>query len=1596
MKNNIRMLSANGQERKHKGLFTPLVFGSVALFLCMEVSAGECRNAAGGIGICVDGGQDVSQSLGIGWNGVRGTEVYQPIGKNKTLIQDLTFKFGQTQQTSKMSEEDLLITISGKKLEISGGGRGLQMGSGDGDLKFVLESNHDKQIILDLGSTEKNEKHAFEGNLTIDGSSSVNTVSGWLNTFLSLNSFEEKGEMFSGIFRGKGIKGDLNLRAFGEHSLTFGTNALLEGKIILEAGKTNIKPTNNSLLLIGGIYSSKGQGTLIFQGKDISISGRLGERGESDGDSAIITTGGNIDIIFQEDKQNIKIQGTISTINHNRSGSNIVIKTNGDDTKLTLSGVRSEVGSNGVHIILSGNNSALSLTKEIPKDHPHSIEDFNFQGSGNITTEIKGLESKIIGDVSFIGEGANTITFAEQGDIVGDIIVSKSNVSTTIPQGSSEGNIILFKKSGNIDGNIYSYGGRNTITFENKDQVNPEDMHPFGINGKICADGHKEKERAENIVILKSKISQINGIEVNGENSAINKINIKGGDLIVNAINFGDGIGNALYAKNSMGSNKIDVDQGSLTINGDIVSIAGENVIHVKGYESINFGNQSTISIFAEDGQNIFSFDNQGENNSLKLKTIQADGGQNYLGRKLIYISSDSEMTHLNDEDTLDFFSGTMEISQGISTKSSGKNTILFHANKNQDSSIIYYFDDSHSNYLSLKNAISGNNDIILDVSNSSLFPFEQIMQSYLVSPQSPEKQKELGKNSVIFGNIASEYGDSFVLVTGNSKNTETKVKSAVFGNIITNNGSNGVFMEDAIIVPSEIISANGTASLIGGKLSGNFITTSGESNIVTSITSNPFGMRTLVYNLDAQGGTTNIVFEGDINTKINIKQAKGSKVSLFFDPLKGQDYSFKHNNLSELKSTPIGVYQENGFEVELIKNQNHAFQTKIESQYENGIHNLILQAIVIGKISSFSERQQSIVFEENTYFIGEFNIQSQTKVITNHSSKIILKDFTNQNPKNNFEIPTLTISNKKPTSRLNPNTTVNLASTPGLDTNFGLLTIGQENHREQNTGLQGESGAMFIVGINTIADQGNATLGGEKINNGNGSKGYAYSDRIIIANIGDNSKAQEGVYYLGIHLDDQKILTDVKYDSSNDNQVKGGGSKQKGNIAVLTVVNTDDNKAGIDLKIRDIIEGFDKIGGGLTTRTTDIHGEVGSEKTGFTTYFLTSMTTNGPTNERNKVSSSALMVNYDLFFTNINSLNKRMGELRDNPYSQGVWARIFGGAQSNDFGLGTKTNYVTLQAGYDYAFGFEGANNYLGIALSYSTSHSVVQNSLTQDLNHEVVGFEGVKSHGVEVALYNAYVQDEGWYNDSIFKFSYITSSFSIFNQTPLYSTHNLALTLSDEFGYRFKLGEEKEWFIDPQFELTFGYFNQSELKQTLGDSWLNSIADALFTLRSRFGSSFGYDFKKFTEHKPISASVYVGAFYEYDYVVGGDVFSVTNLGGESKSSSVISSDERVVLNVGTNMTIKDNTRLCFDFEKSFAGKITTDYQLNVGVRYSFGENMGYMPVDPNKKSTAPLKIRDESESEVDEEANHENKEGNKGEHNENRDGAKEEKKGA
>ena len=391
----------------------------------------------------------------------------------------------------------------------------------------------------------------------------------------------------------------------------------------------------------------------------------------------------------------------------------------------------------------------------------------------------------------------------------------------------------------------------------------------------------------------------------------------------------------------------------------------------------------------------------------------------------------------------------------------------------------------------------------------------------------------------------------------------------------------------------------------------------------------------------------------------------------------------------------------------------------------------------------------------------------------------------------------------------------------------------------------------------------------------------------------------------------------------------------------------------------------------GGTDSALDLGGKTKLATTGFTSYSLTITKENDGSNtiwrlgsvqdkqvntEAVEYTTSAMGINYGIFVQNINSLNKRMGELRNNDDTQGVWARVFAGGSTNTMDLIPSTStYVTVQGGYDYGFDVGSGKNYVGVALSYGYTSSETDRSTNSIAS--IVGYSA-KSNNIELGIYNSYIQDEGWFSDTIAKFSYIMSDFDIYeqNSTQTQSLNNFALSLGQEVGYRFALGSEKNWFIDPQIELVAGYINSTDLSQTQAGQTLDGKLDSVFLFRTRVGSDFGYSLKKDKNQYDFR----LGLSYEYDVANADAFFDIASANMSKVFSNAVDNDGRVVLNLGTNMKFGENMRLYFDFEKSFAGKITTDYQVNLGFRYGFGEKLVKVVEEVKTQEKAPLKIED------------------------------------
>ena len=843
-------------------------------------------------------------------------------------------------------------------------------------------------------------------------------------------------------------------------------------------------------------------------------------------------------------------------------------------------------------------------------------------------------------------------------------------------------------------------------------------------------------------------------------------------------------------------------------------------------------------------------------------------------------------------------------------------------------------------------------------------------------SNQEVEFEIKTGAN-LAFANGLSNSGGTLNLT---STGTQGQVsQTTVSGNITTTDGKTNLYFKDSLWAPASLSTREVTSS-------GVVTVSGGTSNIAVDLGGNSGEAQMPIYNVITNDGTNNILVKGPTHIGAQVTYGLSGQTNLIFvsessgsptnlsagadlnnlnDGISMFGKTFSNGVLLTLKDVNVASGSSTASFLSLAGKDGStpvfSFTTKRETITNTDTVNL--NGVAVGEIQAIGGtaiqnspapqiHTYNVVLNKDAIFAGKIALYGTKQVINltmEDSSKLFVNNEALHIENLQLNSSKLDVSNILDNSFSQKNTIIDLATDGNDFANIGrtegqyrVLVIGSRTQATAGavqqvnlTGLSGNNGLFRVyVDANSKGSLGGTVVGGG-FNNAN-----AYADRILVNN------GTAGTHYIQAVYSEDTIIGDIAY--------HGDGVENDKNIAVATVAKS----TNITFEGANQIQGFEVIGteltdGGISTNAQGVKEEGGAYKT----YFIGSTVSKGVSSSATQTASSALGINYDLFLANFNSLNKRMGELRDNNHGQGAWARVFVGGLSTSYGLETQSTYTTIQAGYDYAFGFEGANNYLGVALSYANALTDTKQAF--DINGFVSGIDKTTTNGVEVALYNAYVEDSGWFNDTIFKFSYMMSDVKVINQSDTYSTNNFGIVLSDEFGYRFKLGESKEWYIDPQLEVGFGYFNQSDLKQVLGQATLDGIQDAIVTLRARMGANWAYDFKNFTQGKGINASVYLGTYYSYDYISGGEINLTTN-SGTNANLKPLSSTGRFELNVGTNIEVQNNTRIYFDFEKSFGGSITTDYQVNLGVRYSFGESNGYTPAVAKAKEVAPLKVEE------------------------------------
>lgn len=376
---------------------------------------------------------------------------------------------------------------------------------------------------------------------------------------------------------------------------------------------------------------------------------------------------------------------------------------------------------------------------------------------------------------------------------------------------------------------------------------------------------------------------------------------------------------------------------------------------------------------------------------------------------------------------------------------------------------------------------------------------------------------------------------------------------------------------------------------------------------------------------------------------------------------------------------------------------------------------------------------------------------------------------------------------------------------------------------------------------------------------------------------------------------------------NSLDSKVKLEGTKNiksltvKGTGAMADAIAKDPSVAD---KLAKVVE--DETGKSAATNVTTDEGEVAGAYNGTVSADGT-VSGSIAKNTTNENISGLGVISLMTWRQENNDLNKRLGELRDSKGQYGLWTRMSRGeAKYNDLGIKNQYNYYQL--GYDAKVS---DNWILGGAVSYTDGESSFCDG---DGTNKHTGF----------AVYGSRLGDDGSFIDVIAKYAHMKNEYDTYTYAGAgdgdYSTNGFAF--SAEYGKRFK-GENNFW-IEPQAELTYGRVDSANFTTAKG---VHVHQDSLDSLVGRLGFALGKDIK--------AGHVYVRASYLYDFK--GDVNMYMDKNGVSDSYDHDLGGGWWEFGVGTNLNLGHDTHFYFDVERTASGEVSTPWQWNAGIRYSF-----------------------------------------------------------
>lgn len=276
-----------------------------------------------------------------------------------------------------------------------------------------------------------------------------------------------------------------------------------------------------------------------------------------------------------------------------------------------------------------------------------------------------------------------------------------------------------------------------------------------------------------------------------------------------------------------------------------------------------------------------------------------------------------------------------------------------------------------------------------------------------------------------------------------------------------------------------------------------------------------------------------------------------------------------------------------------------------------------------------------------------------------------------------------------------------------------------------------------------------------------------------------------------------------------------------------------------------------------------------------------------------------------------VDTIHKRLGEIRDYTSENGVWARIVSGEMEHDKSSGKfKNDYNMLQVGYDKRKETEKGSIFTGFAVHKRDGKTDFRNG------------DG-KNHNIGISMYKSFAYNDNSYTDIILKYSHLDNDYKNYteNNQKLEADYNTwAGSLSLEHGKKY---EKNAWYVTPHVQMNYTYVKGADYSMNSG---VRVEQRDIKSLIGRAGIYAGHDFKK------SSHFVKAGVLHEFAGEYGAKIT------GEDASLNKKYSGRDTWVEVGIGGQFKvgktGTTHLYYDVEKTFGSDFETNWQASVGVR--------------------------------------------------------------